>query len=108
MKIFLVLLVLTVVLISVYESKPFEDSSIIENKTTALVQHNISEKLALKKESQQPESINQIESELSNYTDKSFDDLSPEEIKRFNFLNLQRAIILKNQIFAKAKSKGYL
>lgn len=53
------------------------------------------------------EELTELENELKKYNDLNYDDLNQEQLNTYNKLVLQRAEILKKQIFSKAEQMGY-
>lgn len=52
-------------------------------------------------------SLSDLENRLKLYGGKNYEDFSQEELGIYNQLVLQRAILLKKQIFNKAAKMGY-
>jgi hypothetical protein len=69
--------------------------------------HEASAKNDLSKLSKEFNSIDQLETEISKFSNYKFDEFSSDQLNTYNHLVFLRAQLIKKQIFEKAVRNGY-
>lgn len=109
MKITSVILLITAIAIwFFYDIKKYPENNINKSVAADLFTSNplIMPLRALSK-NKTPIILTDVEAELQKYKNLNYGDFNQEDLQIYNQLVLQRAIILKKQIFNKAAKMGY-